>query len=284
MTLVVSIAVGLAMLTAPQSGGDLVGLPRLDPDYVVGADDILRILVSGHDDLTQMVLVQADGSFICSLIGRVEAGGRSIREVESDIRTRLAREYVRDPQVTVIVAEYRSKTVFVLGELATPGSYPLAESPTLVQLLARAGPVSAVAADEAIIVRPRDPARGPLLPSEVAAATDELEAEVIHVDLHALLSGNVSLNVQLRPNDTVFIPEAPKVYVSGEVRSAGAFPYSSGMTVRQAVSLAGGLNEYGSDGRMQIVREIDGESRKINVDLEDRVEPGDSVIVRGKLF
>ena len=93
-------------------------------DYEIGPEDILKITVYGHEDLTQTVLLQADGTFNYPLIGRIKADGMTPKQLEQKLAALLARDYVRNPQITVVVQEFRSKTVFVVGEVDPPGHLP----------------------------------------------------------------------------------------------------------------------------------------------------------------
>lgn len=253
-----------------------------DPlDYVVGAGDILQLSVFGHPDLSQDLVVQPDGSVVFPLVGRTPAAGKTTRALATELADVLGRSYLRDPQVTLAVREYRSKAVLVAGEVAHPGSYPLASGATIVEILARAGPVSAGAAAEAIVVRPRGEVRGPVLPSEMNSA----DVEVLRVNLREIESGNLQANLVLKPNDTVFIPQAPKIYVSGEVKSPGAYPFSPGLTVRQLLILAGGLTEDGSATRIRAIRKgEDGKAREVKIQMDDLVKLGDTLLVKAKLF
>ena len=145
--------------------------PPAVTDYEIGPEDILKVTVYGHEDLTQTILVQADGTFTFPLIGRVKGDFMTTKQLEQKITTLLARGYVRNPQVTVVVQEFRSKTIFVVGEVARPGSYPLAgQKMTLVEILAKAGPMTVNAGAEVIVVRPAPDAAvsGPVLPTQVA--------------------------------------------------------------------------------------------------------------------
>src|SRR5215207_1383196 len=99
--------------------------PAAEADYQVGANDILKVTVHGHDDLTQTVVVQSDGRFIFPLIGHVQAAGWTPGDLAGKIARLLSQGFVRNPQVTVTVQEFRSKSVFVVGEVARPGIYPL---------------------------------------------------------------------------------------------------------------------------------------------------------------
>ena len=79
--------------------------------YQIGPTDILRITVYGHDDLTQTVPLQPDGTFTFPLVGRVKGSDMTPGELEKKIGILLSRRFIRNPQVTVVVQEYRSKTV-----------------------------------------------------------------------------------------------------------------------------------------------------------------------------
>jgi polysaccharide export outer membrane protein len=258
-------------------------------DYQIGPQDILRVTVYGHEDLTQTVLVQPDGTFTFPLVGRVKGSDMTPAELERKIVILLAKGFIRNPQVTVVVQEYRSKTVYVVGEVARPGPYPLAGRTTLVEVLSKAGPTTAAGA-EVVVVRPhKDVAvSGPVLPTEVAegeeAAPDKPRAEVFRVNMTVIQAGDLDKNLELQPNDTVFVPQAPKVFVTGEVRNPGAYGWFPGMTTRQLISVAGGLTPDGSDGRLKVVRQADGKSAEDKIKLDDPVKPGDTLVVRRRLF
>lgn len=257
-------------------------------DYLIGAEDILKVTVYGHDDLTQTVVVQSDGTFVFPLIGRVKASELSPKELERKIVILLSQGFIRNPQVTVVVQEYRSKTVFVVGEVSRPGTYPLSGSRNIVEILSRAGPLTAAAGAEVVVVRPLAEVTGPILPTEVGseaeAGSAKKQAEVIRVNVRDIQAGDLEKNVLLQPNDTVFVPQAPKVFVSGEVRTPGAYPFLPGTTVRQAISLAGGLTSDGSSGRIRVVREVEGKTKEVKIKLDDPIEPGDTIVVKAKLF
>jgi len=259
------------------------------PDYKIGPDDILRVTVYGHDDLTQTVLVQADGTFTFPLIGRVQAAGSTPPGLASTLATRLSQGFVRNPQVTVVVQEYRSQRVFVVGEVAHPGPQPLSGRTSLMQVLASAGPTSNAGA-EIVVVRPppgsdvREPILPPPASGSGAADPARTHAKVIRITVRDLQAGDLSQNLELQPGDTVFVPQAARVFVTGEVRNPGAYGYFPGMTARQLISVAGGLTQYGSDGRLRVVRQAQGRSRQDKIQVDDPVRPGDTLVVRRKLF
>src|SRR2546429_8769873 len=94
-------------------------------DYVVGPQDILTITSYDQADLSGKFAVEADGTFTYPLIGRLTAGGLSLRALEMRLKKRLKDEgFFNDPQVTVAVETYKSQKLFIVGEVRSPGSYP----------------------------------------------------------------------------------------------------------------------------------------------------------------
>ncbi|HXE79333.1 MAG TPA: polysaccharide biosynthesis/export family protein [Vicinamibacterales bacterium] len=248
-------------------------------DYVIGAQDVLAITVYDQADLSGTFNVEADGSFTFPLIGRVVAGGLTLRALEEDLERRLADGYLKNPQVSVAVQQYRSQRIFLMGEVRSPGAYQLTGDMTIIEALARAGSVTPAAGDEVLIVRPRESRSdaGPLTP-------DDKDADIIRVNLRELQSGVLSHNVALRDGDTVVVLRAQAVYIFGQVRNPGAFAIEKGTTVLQALSLAGGVTDRGSTGRVFVVREVDGKKKEFKVKLSDTVEPGDTLIIKERFF
>ena len=289
LTLLLAVAfLGGAPLPDDEAGQSAV-TPQEIADYEIGPQDILKVTVYGLDDLTQTVVVQADGTFTYPLIGRVRAQQLTPKQLEQKITTLLASGYVRNPQVTVVVQEFRSKTVFVVGELARPGTYPLSGKLTLVEILGKAGPMNVSAGAEVVVVRPPAGSSvvGPTLPTDVETKDGDAQGkgEVFRVNVQDLQSGALQKNLELRPNDTVFVPQAPKIFVSGEVRNPGAYPWFPGMTARQLISVAGGLTPEGSDGRLKIVRDSKtGKSKEEGIKLDEPVKAGETLVVRRRLF
>jgi len=249
-------------------------------NYIVGAQDVLAITLYDQQDLSGKYTVEADGTFTFPLIGRVTVGGLTMREVEQALRTELSKGFFKNPQVSVAVEQYRSQRVFVMGEVRTPGPYPLVGSMTLIEALARAGSTTEYAAGEALIVRSRDqqPSGGPVLPERDGSAS------VIHVDVKALQMGRLSENAELRDGDTIFVPRAELVYVFGQVNRPGSYTLQRNTTVLQALSLAGGVTDRGTTGRIRIARVVEGKKMEVRVKVEDIVQPGDTIIVPERFF
>jgi len=271
-------------------------------DYVIGPQDVLAITVWNEPDLAGKFAVETDGTFTFPLIGRVKAGGLTLRELEADLITRLKDGFFVNPQLTVAIEQYRSQRVFVVGEVRTPGPQSLTGDMTIIEALARAGSTLPSAGDEAIIVRPPsggspvvssarsesssppDRAVDAHLAEELLARARATHADVIHVDIRDLQAGVLAENVRLRDGDTIFVPRAPTMFVFGQVRNPGEYPIKSEATVLQALSLAGGVTDRGSTGRIRIVRLVNGKKAEIEAVLNDPVKPGDTIIVLERFF
>jgi polysaccharide export outer membrane protein len=145
-------------------------------------------------------------------------------------------------------------------------------------VLARAGLPAASVGSEVSIIRPTEPVDRPVMP------TEGRPVEVLTFELSDLQSGDLTRNQTLQANDTVLVSAGPRVFISGEVRSPGGFPYARGLTARQAIALAGGLTEDGSWKGIRVVRRLGETTKELKLKPEDPVLPADIIEVRAKLF
>jgi polysaccharide export outer membrane protein len=249
-------------------------------DYVIGAQDVLTITSYDQADMSGKFTVEADGTFTFPMIGRVKAGGLTLRGLEAAIKTQLKDDgYFRNPQITVAVDTYKSQKVFIVGEVRTPGTYPLSGNMNLVEALARAGSTLPTASGEAVIVHAGENASGPTMP-----VSDDMK-DLVRVNLRDLEKGTLTSNAALRDGDTVFVPRAQSIYVFGQVKNPGAYAMQqTDTTVLQALSLAGGVTDRGTTSRIKIVRIVNGDKKELKVKLTDLVQAGDTVIVSERFF
>ena len=249
-------------------------------DYVLGEQDVVTITTFEQPNLSGKFTIEADGAFTFPLVGRVQAGGLTPRGLEEEIAKRLRAGYIKDPQLSVTVDQYRSQRIFVIGAVAQPGTYVLSGNTTLIEALARAGSTTNEAVGEAMIVRPR-PGRdvaGPVLPENAP------DASVTRVDLKQLESGSLSQNVRMQDGDTIVVPRGEQVFLLGEVRSPGSYSVGKGTTVLQLLALGGGVTERGATGRIKVVRTEAGKKKETRLKLDDVVQAGDTVVVPEKFF
>ena len=286
LTICLMICVARTAITAQVGNQSQPVAPRqpATPDYVVGANDGLMVTVFDQPQLTGRYVVQADGTFTFPLLGRLQVGGLTLQAVENQLRERLSKGLLKDPQVGVSVDQYRSQQIFVMGEVRSPGSLQFTGSMTLIEALARAGSTTDRAGLEAVIVRSPQEGSVPADAATLARAQASNDENVMHINLETLQRGALSQNVMLRSGDTIFVPRAESVFVSGQVNRPGEYVIRAGMTVRQVLSLAGGATDRGSTRRIQIIRQVDGKETTVGADLQDKVKNGDTVLVRERFF
>jgi len=247
-------------------------------DYVIGAQDVLNIQVFDQADLAGKYTVETDGTFSFPLIGRIKAGGLTLRGFETALRAKLADGYFKNPQVSVGVEQYRSQRVFVMGEVRAPGPVSLTGGMTLIEALARAGSTLQTSSGEVAIVRAPQGAKGPTLPDQDGGA------EVFRASIRTLESGSMTQNIELKDGDTIFVPRAETIYVFGQVKNPGGYGVQKDTTVLQALSLAGGVTENGAMNRVKISRTVNGHQVDVKVKLTDLVKPGDTIVVPERIF
>jgi polysaccharide export outer membrane protein len=248
-------------------------------DYVIGPQDVLTITSFDQEDLSNKYPVDSDGTFTFPLIGRVKAGGLTLRELEAELKRLLKEGFFKDPQLSVGVEVYKSQKIHIVGEVRNPGTYSLTGDMSLIEAIARAGSTLPTASGEALVVRARS---GPTPAGPVMPNGNDIEATT--VDLRELQSGALSKNVALNDGDTIFVPRAESVYVFGQVKNPGAYAIQRNTTVLQALSLAGGVNERGATSRIKIVRVEMGKTVEVKVKLTDIVRPGDTIMVPERFF
>jgi len=150
---------------------------------------------------------------------------------------------------------------------------------SLIEALAAAGSMTPAASSEVMILRPHDAGTAQALtPDQVH------QSNVTRVNLADLQLGRLSQNVTLVEGDTIFVPKAEKFFITGQVRSPGAYTYERGLTVLQAISLAGGLTEKGSSRRIKVIRALKGKKTQQGIDLADAIQPGDTLVIPQRLL
>jgi polysaccharide export outer membrane protein len=252
----------LAVALSAQSAGD----------YVIGPQDVLSITVFDQTDLGGKYAVELDGSFTFPLIGRIQAGGTTIRSFEAELKKALADGFFKNPQVTVSIEQYRSQRVFVTGEVRNPGSYALTGDMTLIEALAKAGSTTQNAADEVVVVRG-------------GKGTVDSGKDTLRVNLNDLQSGVTGTrNVDLRDGDTIYVGRAELIYVFGQVKNPGSYPIKTGTTILQALSLAGGVTPNGALNRIRVIRTVNGDKKDVKAKLTDAVDSGDTITVPERFF
>ncbi len=164
---------------------------KSDNTYVIGNDDVLAINVWKEPDISRSVPVRSDGNISLPLVGEVQAAGHTPHELEAEIAGKL-KNYISEPEVTVIVQEIRSQKFNVLGMVTKPGAYPLTNSMTVLDAIALAGGFRDFAKQKSIYVLRANP--------------DGTQARLDFNYKDVVKGKNPQQNVKLQPKDTVVIP------------------------------------------------------------------------------
>jgi polysaccharide export outer membrane protein len=254
-----------------------------NPIYLVGPNDVLGIKVFDEPTLSGDFPVDADGTITFPFLRRVPVQGKTLHEIEAVLTTGLRGDYVRNPQVAVEITKFRSRSIFLIGEVRAPGKYTMEGPSTLLELIARAGSFTPTAGPEMIVQRYKDGMAAALASAPAQPGSDQT-AEVMRINIEDLKQGRFQGNMLLQDSDTIYVPAADKFYVTGFVKTPGAFPLSPGMTVRQAIAIAGGLTERGSTRGIKIIRKVNNKEVEIDVNMADFVQPNDTIKVRQRLI
>lgn len=201
--------------------------------YVLGARDVVRVEVFEEEGLSGEFEVSDEGTVDMPLVGRMLVSGLSLSDFDSQLTERLGKDFLVSPQVTVQITRFGSKAVRILGAVKKPGVYPLSGPTSVLELIALAGGMGADGISEVRITR-----RG---------RTDPL---VLRLDEVALDEASWMLS----EGDSVFVPPPKVVYVAGQVDKPGAVPFGEGLTISQAIILAGGAKTGANLRRVWIKR------------------------------
>jgi len=164
-------------------------------NYKIAPSDLIEITVFREDELNRAIRVNQDGEISFPFVGTVRVGGKSIIEAEKTIASGLS-EYLKQPQVTIFVKEYSARQIYVLGEVKSPGAFPLPTeaSLTVLEAISLAGGFTPVAAqDRTRVIRTGDDGKPQNFTISVSAITK---------------SGQKDKDLPLSPSDVVFVPQS----------------------------------------------------------------------------
>jgi polysaccharide export outer membrane protein len=226
-----------------------------EPDYVIGVDDVLQIIVWGNKELEQQVSVRPDGKISFPLAGELKAAGLTVPQLAEALTSKLA-DSVKNANVSVMVKEIKSYRVYLMGQVQTPGVYPIKAGTPFLQALTVAGGV-APGAD--------------LSSTYIIRGTQK-----IPVNLRKLIQdGDLTQNVTLQKEDQIVVPEittvvnpgevgASQLYLLGRLQKPGVYPIKHELPVLHALFLAGGVSAGADLKNAFLVR--DGTRKPVDID------------------
>jgi polysaccharide export outer membrane protein len=292
---------------SPQKPPEKVMAPRANaPDtdlsYRIGANDLLDIRVFGRPDMAREARVSNLGLIRMPFVGEIRAACRTESELVEAL-TEKYKKYLKDPQVDVIIKEYKSQPVAVIGSVNQPGRFQLQRRFRLLELLTFAGGPNPNAGSTVHVIRNGEgdscasndpahpePARIPIVVDDVKTAAnavataangvattatgDELPT-LYSFKLKDVLAGVTEANIYVNPGDVISIPETEQIFVTGLVVKPGPLPMKNKMTLTEAIAMAGGCQLEAARKSIRLIRgEPGSESRTEKVinlnDIEKR--------------
>ena len=163
-------------------------------DYVLLNGDLLVVRIFQEENLTREVRITQENTITLPLVGKIEVGGKTVRQAEEMIRELYAQDYLKNPQVSLLVTNYSQRTVNVIGAVNQPGPvlFPLEKGLTLMEAIARAGGTNRL---------------GKKTNVRVTRINADGRTEVYIINLDKIMKGNAQDNMQLKINDIIFVDE-----------------------------------------------------------------------------
>ena len=242
--------------------------------YRIGLEDEIRLVVVGEEQFNHEFRVQTDGSISLPLVSSVTAQGLTAIQLQERIRAALAKDYFVNPQVRAEVSKYGSQFVMVQGEVRDPGRVAMTGPMTVMGALAERGSPTANASSIVTIARKS---------ADQAGGTPR-DADILTVNFDDLRRGAAGADILLVGGDIINVRKAETFYVSGRVKIVGVQNWEPGLTVGQAITKTGGIDDRGRDIGIKLRRLLDSKSKEIEVKLTDPVQANDEIVVPPRRF
>ncbi len=217
-------------------------MPEEERLYRIGAEDQIRVEIFGVSDLSREYVVDGRGHINMPLVGEVAVSGYTVPEAEQAIANAYGEEYLRDPQVSIRVTEYRSQQFTAMGAVNSPRVYSTRRRVSLMEALAMAGGLSTSAGNHVYLTdRVRDPETG------------EMSTRSLIIKIEDLLRNTSEYSFLLGDSALINVPRAGSIFVEGAVQSPGVYTRHGDTTVLKAVAMAGGLRFEANRSRIRIL-------------------------------
>jgi polysaccharide biosynthesis/export protein len=181
---------GVAVQPSQNADASAAAKPH-DDSFVIGNDDVLAINVWKEPDISRSIPVRSDGKISLPLVGEVQAAGRTPLKLEVEIASRL-KNYISEPEVTVIVQQINSQKFNILGQVNRPGTFVIANSPTVLDAIALAGGFRDFAKQKSIYVLRQN--------------ADGTQSRIPFNYKEVVKGQNPAQNIKIQPRDTIVVP------------------------------------------------------------------------------
>jgi len=245
------------LTTAIIAAAEVGDIPK---GYKLQKEDIIYIVLWGDQTITNKYAVDPEGNIQVPLIpDPVHVEGLTQSEVVQVLKEKLKR-YYQDPQIQVVVIEFHRRLASVLGQVMRPGVHEIKDGDHVMELIAQAGSFTQMA------------------DLKMATITRRGSNQAEPLDLYALFyQGDMSKNVEVKPGDVIYIPEATtnRFFVLGEVYRPGQYQFKENMTIMDAISNASGPTQRASLKKVTIIRGDPNKPERIEIDMNKVLKEGD---------
>jgi len=237
-----------------------------EANYLLGPGDMLKITVYNNPDLTLETRITETGNISFPLLGEIALGGMTASAAEKKLSNQLETGgFVKQAQINILVMQFQSKMVSILGSVYKPGRYPLDRTMNLTEVLALAGGVPADGSDMITVID---------------------KSGKIEYDLRNIVkNADGSKNINLVGGEIIYVPRAPMFYIYGEAQRPGSYRIERDMTVMQALAIGGGPTPRGTQRGVQLHRRnANGLVEVLRPELTDMVKQDDVLFIKESLF
>jgi polysaccharide biosynthesis/export protein len=233
---------------------------------MIGPDDGVTIVALGADDISKTWRVSSTGELTLPMVGKIQAAGKTTEQLEGELTSRL-RHFIREPEVTVYISEFRSETVTVEGAVQKPGRVQTEGQKTLLDVLMMAGGTNMPGPT----LKVTRASRYGIIPLPVVRRDLEGTSSSVELPVKDVLDASTAAaNLMMQPGDVVAVSTQQRlIYILGEVNRAGAVELvtQDSVSIVQVLAAAGGMTKVAAPARTTILRK----------DFEGRYSPAGSV-------
>lgn len=228
-------------------------------EYLLGPGDVVRITVYGNPDLNIETRITQQGTLTFPLLGDVSVVGTSVVQSEKKIASLLEQGgFIKQAQVNIVVMQFSSQQISILGDVSKPGRYSLDRTTSLIEALAMAGGINPNGSDMVTVFSQHDG-----------------KTEKQDYDLRDILRSGMGANIKVNSDDIVYA-HAREVSVLGQVNRPGKYSMQEGVrNIVDFLSMAGGVNQIGAD-TVTVTALRDGKLLRHEIDIDALLRNGDA--------
>ena len=237
----------------------------LSAEYPLGAGDEIEVTVFQHPELNNKAVISESGKVNFALIGTIDLKGKTESEVSKTLTDAYSSGgFINNPQIFVVV-NYLSRTASVIGRVHKPGQYMISTGETILDFISKAGGIKDDGSSVISLYRDK--------------------GEAIKINLFRSTDGKINRNSAIQKGDVIRVTEAEVYFTSGEVNKPNSYLLSENMTLRQGISVSGGMTDKATEKGLRIIRKApDGSLVNREASLDEIIQPSDIIFVKESLF